>query len=136
MVAYAQALQFWAEKIDLPTEGKPCLLVVSVKELQEEMRCYLTFSNEDVFKDIALCRHLQYKPRKTILRMPCQYLSTPLKRKLLQGWPGNPLLRRPPIKFPGWEKVLHPSPPVVAAGQIPHLSRGLSLREERLVQIP
>ena len=29
--------------------------------------------------------------------------------------------KRPPIKFLGWEKVLHPSQPVVAAGQIPHL---------------
>ena len=37
MVAYAQALQFWAEKIDPPTKGKPCLLVDSVKELWEEI---------------------------------------------------------------------------------------------------
>ena len=32
-VAYAQALQFWAEKVDLPTGGRPCLLAESVKEL-------------------------------------------------------------------------------------------------------
>ena len=31
-------------------------------------------------------------------------------------------------KFPGWEKVLHPSQPVVAAGQISHLSGSLGWR--------
>ena len=37
MVAFAQALQFWVEKVNLPTGGKPCLLVGSMIELQEEM---------------------------------------------------------------------------------------------------
>ena len=32
-VAYACALHYWAEKTDLPTGGKPCLLAESVKEL-------------------------------------------------------------------------------------------------------
>ena len=32
-VAYAQALQFWAEKANPPTKDKPCLLVGSVIEL-------------------------------------------------------------------------------------------------------
>ena len=54
MVAYAQALQFRAEKINPPSKGKPCLLVESVKELQEEMTCYLFFSNLDAFKGMAL----------------------------------------------------------------------------------
>ena len=54
MVAYAQALQFWVEKVNLPTEGKPHLLAGSVIELWEEMECYLSFSDEDVFKGIGL----------------------------------------------------------------------------------
>ena len=32
--------------------------------------------------------------------------------------------KRPPNKFPGWAKVLHPSRPVVATREIPPLSRG------------
>ena len=44
--------------------------------------------------------------------------------------------KRPPMKFLGWEKVLHPSQPMVAAGQIPCLLRGLRLREEMPVWIP
>ena len=54
MVAYAWALQFWAEKADLPTGGKPCLLAGSILELQEEMKCYISFSDEDVFSGMAL----------------------------------------------------------------------------------
>ena len=45
MVAYAQALQFWAEKVSLPTGGEPHLMVGNVVELWEEMGCYLSFSN-------------------------------------------------------------------------------------------
>ena len=50
MVAYAWALQYWAEKTDLPAGGRPCLLAESVKELWEEMTCYLSFSDKDVLK--------------------------------------------------------------------------------------
>ena len=32
-MAYARALQFWVEKVDLPTGGRPHLLAESVKEL-------------------------------------------------------------------------------------------------------
>ena len=47
--AYTRALQYWAEQNDLPTEGKPCLLVESVLELREEVKWYLTFTDEEVF---------------------------------------------------------------------------------------
>ena len=46
MVAYAQALQFWAEKATLPTQGQPCLLVGSILELREAMECYVSFPDE------------------------------------------------------------------------------------------
>ena len=49
VVAYARALQHWAEKIDPLAGGRPCLLAESVKELREEVKCYLSFSNEEVF---------------------------------------------------------------------------------------
>ena len=52
MVAYTHALQFWVEKVNLPTEGKPHLLAGSVIELWEEIECYF-FSDEDMFKGIA-----------------------------------------------------------------------------------
>ena len=53
-VAYAQALQFWAEKANLPAQDQPLLLVGSVLELREEMKCYVSFPDEAVFSSMAL----------------------------------------------------------------------------------
>ena len=49
VVAYTRALQYWAEQNDLPTGGEPRLLVKSVLELSEEVKWYLTFTDEEVF---------------------------------------------------------------------------------------
>ena len=53
-MAYAKALQFWLEKANPPTQDQPCLLVGSIVELREEMKCYVSFTDEDVFSDVAL----------------------------------------------------------------------------------
>ena len=53
-VAYAKALQFWVEKANLPTQGQPCPLAGSVMELREEMKCYVSFTDEDVFSGVTL----------------------------------------------------------------------------------
>ena len=49
VVAYARALQHWAEEINLPAGGGPHLLAEGVKELREEVKWYLSFSDEEVF---------------------------------------------------------------------------------------
>ena len=49
VVAYTRALQYWAEQNDPPTGGEPCLLVKGVLELREEVKWYLTFTDEEVF---------------------------------------------------------------------------------------
>ena len=61
-MAYAWALQFWVEKVNLPAGGKPCLLVGSVIELWEEIKCYLSFSNEDVFSSMVLLKETSLPP--------------------------------------------------------------------------
>ena len=53
-MAYAQALQFWVEKANLPTQGQPHLLAVSIVELREEIKCYISFPDEAVFSGMAL----------------------------------------------------------------------------------
>ena len=53
-VAYAQALQFWVEKANLPTQGQPHLLVGSMLELREVMECYVSFPDNAVFGAMAL----------------------------------------------------------------------------------
>ena len=54
MVVYAQALQFWVEKANLPTQGQPCHLVGSILELREAMKYYISFPNEAIFGGMAL----------------------------------------------------------------------------------
>ena len=54
VVVYARALQYWAEQNDLPTRGKPHLLVESILELKKEVRWYLTFTDEEVFQGVTI----------------------------------------------------------------------------------
>ena len=53
-VAYAQALQLWVEKADPPTLGQPHLLVGSILELREAMKCYISFPDDAIFGGMAL----------------------------------------------------------------------------------
>ena len=53
-VAYARALQYYAERSDPQKRGQPCLLVESVVELREEIGFYLAFQDEEVFWGLDL----------------------------------------------------------------------------------
>ena len=108
-VAYARALQHWAEKINLPAGGRPCLLAESVKELREEVKCYLSFSNEEVFQGVAL-------PKKEDDQSPETMTANVPKTPCVP----QPAMERRGPKFLGWGKILHPSQPVVTAGEISH----------------
>ena len=65
VVAYARALQHWAEEINLPAGGEPHSLAESVKELREEVKWYLSFSNEKVFWGVALPKKEEDQSPKT-----------------------------------------------------------------------
>ena len=116
-MAYARALQHWVEEIDLPAGGGPHLLDKSMKELREEVKWYLSFFNEEVFQGVALPEKEEDQSLETlpavVPKAPCAPESTTERRSL---------------KFLGWEKVLHPSQPVVAAGEISQPSKALSPR--------
>ena len=51
-LAYAQAHQYWAEKVDLPVPGEPCHLMMCIHELRWHMKRYMTFSDRDVFEGL------------------------------------------------------------------------------------
>ena len=125
-VAYAHALQFWVEKVNLPTEGEPHLLAESMIELWGEMECYLSFSDEDMFKGVAPPEETSVIPQGEVTPQSAKPTApgTPAKEAAV-GMTLEPTAeKRPPNKFPGWEKVLHPSRPVVTAGEISPLPRG------------
>ena len=140
-VAYAQALQFWVEKVNLPTEGIPHHLAGSVIELWEEMECYLCFSDDDVFKGVAPLEETSFIPPEEVTPQNAQ--PTPASKGGCHGYNRGACCGEEAPKQVLWlGKVLHPSRPVVATGQIPPLLRGLRKRPlsqsmgEGLVQIP
>ena len=53
-MAYAQALEWWAEKANLPKPDQSCLLAGSVLELQKIMEPYIPLSDDIVFDGGAL----------------------------------------------------------------------------------
>ena len=101
MVAYAQDLQFWAEKVNLPTGGQPHLLAGSMIELWEEMKCYLFFSVEDVFQGMALPEETPIILPKEVMPQSTQPVptSTPMKKATMEPTAKN----RPLNQFHGWE---------------------------------
>ena len=120
------------------------LLVGSIMELQEEMKCYLSFSNEDVFKGMAVPENASIIPPEEVAPRGAQPTPAdiPVKEAAVDTTMEPAAEKRPPNKFPGREKVLHPSRPIVATGQIPSLSKGPRQRPysqslgEGLVWIP
>ena len=88
-------------------EVNPCLLAESVLELREEVMWYLSFTNEEVFKGVALPEEEEEKSLQTpdlanLPKAPCMPEPEPERRA---------------PKFAGWERVLHPSQPVVATAR-------------------
>ena len=125
MVVYTKALQFWVEKANLPTEGQPHLLARTIVELREEMKCYISFTDEDIFSGVALLEEspvTQTKEANPKGAQPAQ-ANSPVKEATADVTMEPTREKKPPNQFPGWEKVLHPSRLVVAAGHIPPIER-------------
>ena len=113
MVAYARALQHWAEQNNLPAGVEPCLLVKSILELREEVKWYLSLTDEEVFWGMALHKKEEEDSPQTLC-------ATDISKAHCTPEPA-PEGRAP--KFLGCERVLHPSQPVVAAREIPQPAR-------------
>ena len=52
-LAYAQALQYWAQKVSLPTPGGYCPLAMSIVELRWQVEGHFTFSKQDVLLNLG-----------------------------------------------------------------------------------
>ena len=91
------------------------------------MSCYLSFSDKEVFEGLTPPEGMpttvveEAKPH-----IPMAIPTTASNEKAAKEAPPNPAKERKCPKFPRWEKVLHPSWPVVVAGQPPHLLRSPS----------
>ena len=96
------------------------LLAGSVVELREEMKCYVSFT-DDVFTGVAFPEESPItQPKEATPKgaQPAQ-ANSPVNEATVDVTMEPTREKKPPNWFPGWEKVLHPSRLVVAAGQIP-----------------
>ena len=83
-------------------------------ELREEMKCYVSFSDEDVFSGIALLEESPITPPKEATPKGAQSAPAPVKKATVDVTMGPTTEKKPPNQFPGWEKVLHLSRLVIA----------------------
>ena len=113
VVVYARALQYWAEQNNLPTGGEPHLLAKGILELREEVKWYLTFTDEEVFHRVAILE--AYEKKGLTTPSPTDVPKTP---PVLEPQP-----KEQTAKFVGWDKVLHPSQPIITARETPQPTR-------------
>ena len=99
----------WRRLIHL-LEGKPHLLAESVKELQEETKCYISFSDKEVFKGMTLPEEMSANPvKKAKPHSMATMLANAPEVQATTKAAGEPAAERTSPKFPSWEKALHPS---------------------------
>ena len=133
-VAYAQALQCWAKRANLPTLGQPSLLAESMLELHETMEQYVSFSNNIILGSVVLLEGF-FRSQTSVSRdapsassnFPSKVVTmeetTPIGRPLEEStmpWVLHEKwakMEAPLNWFASWEKVLHPSQPVATMGQ-------------------
>ena len=97
-------------------------------ELREEMKCYVSFTDEDIFGGVALLEQPSItQPQKAAPKsaQPTQ-ANSPVKEAIAKVTEEPTKKEKSPNQFPGWWEVLHPSRLVVVARQIPPYQEGLN----------
>ena len=110
-VAYARALQYYAEQSDPQKRCQPCLLAESVVEVREEIGFYLAFQDEEVFWGLDLPKEEGTHPIIAAAAVTEMEDITDIPEV-------SPALEAA-SKYGSWETVLHPSRPVHVAGEMP-----------------
>ena len=118
-IAYAQALQHWAKQNSPPVRGEPRLLAESVLELRKEVDFYLSFTDEEVFQGVVLP-----KEEGEGGSLNPSIADTPVEHCTFKPMPEEKVLQ-----YAGWEKVLHPSWPMVAGGTAQPMRTSKAKRE-------
>ena len=84
-----------------PPGGRPHLLVESVKELQEEMRCYLSFSDEEVLKGMIPLEETSAIPTEEADPQSTTTPASTPEEEAIMGVAREPAAERRSPKFPG-----------------------------------
>ena len=119
-IAYARALQHFAKQNNPLKENEQCPLVESVIELRREIKFYLSFMDEEVFRGVDLPKKEESSPMVPTIADVTPVASIPgtIDVPEVQPIPSPMPVRKTP-KYARWEKILHPSWLVLATGEIP-----------------
>ena len=101
VVAYARALQYYAERSDPQKRHQPCLPAESVVELREEIGFYLAFQDEEVFRGLDL-------PEEEGAH-PIIAAAAITEMEDITDIPEASLTPEAMSKYVGWGTILHPS---------------------------
>ena len=110
MITNATALQCFAERHSLPGKDKPCPLVKSMIKLREEVKFYLSCTDEEVFQGVDIPEEDRDKPLASTTSA-ANTLGATVAEKTLPTQKATPAYAR-------WDTVLHPSQPVMATGEV------------------
>ena len=119
-IAYARALQHFAEQNNPPKRNEQCLLAESIMELRREIEFYLSFTDEEVFRGVDLPEKEESGPMVPATANITPVANIPGTTKVPEAQPiPKPMLEKKAPMYAGWEKVLHPSWPVLVTREIP-----------------
>ena len=92
---------FGPENVNPPTQGQPCLLVGSVVELREEIKCYVSFYDEDGFSAVALLEEPSITQSKEATPKSAQPTQTdsPVKEAIAKVTKETTKKEQPQINF-------------------------------------
>ena len=114
VVAYARALQHGAEENNPPAGGGPRLLAESVLELREEVKWYLSFTDEEVFWGVALPEKEEEESPKTLSAtdIPKAHRAPEpaLEKRAQSFWDGRMYYTHPDQLWPPERSPNHPRP--------------------------
>ena len=92
-------------------------------ELRREIRFYLSFTDEEVFRGVDLPKKEESGPMIPATTDITPVANIPGATDVPEVQPIlKPMPEKKAPKYAGWEKILHPSWPVLATGEIPELA--------------
>ena len=110
-VVYARALQHFTEQNDLPKRNEQHLLVESVMELRREVKFYLSFTDEEVFRGVDLLKKEESCPMVPTTADVTTTANIPGATNVPEVQPvPKPMPEKKAPKYAGWEKNTTPIP--------------------------
>ena len=108
-VAFTRALQHFAEQNNLPKRNEWCLLAESIMELRMEVKFYLSFTDEEVFRGVDLPKKEESCPMVPTTTDITTTANIPGATDVPEAQPvPKAMLEKKAPKYAGWKKSTTP----------------------------